>query len=169
MNLYEMNQEYTEIMDLADPETGELSEDLVNRLDGLTDLFEDKAENIGKLIKNALGEADMIDAEIKRLTERKKSAKNTADRLKNYLKDNMIGLGKTKFTSPNSLFKFNIVKNSRPSVVWAHDIDSCPEKYLKIVKTFSASTVLADWKEGEMLSGEKGECFDIIQGNHLRL
>lgn len=91
MNLYEIN---AELLSCIDTETGEVID--IEKLDSLNLQMQDKIENIGCWVKNLLSNADQLDAEIKSLTERKKSAKNKAESLKKYLSDFLNG---SKFES----------------------------------------------------------------------
>ena len=91
MNLYEIN---AELLSCIDTETGEVVD--IEKLNSLNMQMQDKIENIGCWVKNLLSNADQLDAEIKSLTERKKSAKNKAESLKKYLSDFLNG---SKFES----------------------------------------------------------------------
>ena len=91
MNLYEIN---AELLSCIDTETGEVID--IEKLNSLNMQMQDKIENIGCWVKNLLSNADQLDAEIKSLTERKKSAKNKAESLKKYLSDFLNG---SKFES----------------------------------------------------------------------
>jgi len=92
MNLYEINNEI--LSTCIDTETGEVID--IEKLNSLNLQMQDKIENIGCWVKNLLSNADQLDAEIKSLTERKKSAKNKAESLKKYLSDFLNG---SKFES----------------------------------------------------------------------
>lgn len=79
MKLYE----YEEALDQCfDPETGEIDEE---KMDALQWEYGRKAENLVKSIKDDEAEADSIDAEIKRLMERKKAKQARAKSKRAYL------------------------------------------------------------------------------------
>lgn len=86
MSLYEIDQE---IMACIDDETGEILD--VKRLDALQMAREKKLENVACWVKNLLSDADAIKAERRQLEEREKAVRNKAERLKQYLVENLRG------------------------------------------------------------------------------
>lgn len=108
MNLYELSQNYLAVQDMdLEPET------LKDTLDSIEETFEDKAENIAKLIRTVEAEEKAFEAEEKRFNTMKKSRANKKQFLKQYLEDNMRLIGKTKFKA--GVFNFSI-QNNPPSV-----------------------------------------------------
>ena len=91
MTLYEINRELDELIaNSIDPETGEFLLD-TEKLDELNMERDDKIEQTGLYIKNLKAEASAIKAEMDNLKARYEAAKNKAERLTNYLKDNLNG------------------------------------------------------------------------------
>ena len=80
MTLYEIDKAIT---DLADPETGEITD--FEALDNLQMARDQKIENIACYYKNLVSDAEAIKAEKEALAERQKVAENKAARLKEYL------------------------------------------------------------------------------------
>ena len=80
MTLYEIDKA---IMDLADPETGEITD--FDALDALSMERDKKIENIACYYKNLVADADALKREEEAFAERRKSAENKAKRLKEYL------------------------------------------------------------------------------------
>lgn len=76
-----------------DQETGEIDPEIVNQLAITQENLQLKAIDYGFIIKNFDDELDIIDKEIKRLTELKKQKKNTQDRLKETLTNAMLEFG----------------------------------------------------------------------------
>lgn len=112
-SLYELTSEYKELLEML--EDADLDADVIkDTLDGVEGEFEMKADAIAKVIAEEKGDAEKIDAEIKRLTARKKTKLNNAERLKKYLESAMGAMGKKKFAT--ALFGFGIRKNA-PAVV----------------------------------------------------
>lgn len=108
MNLYELSQNYLEVQEMdLEPET------LKDTLDSIAETFEDKAENIAKLIRNLEADKKAFDEEEKRFKDKKQTADNRIKSLKLYLEDNMRLTGKTKFKT--GVFSFAI-QNNPPSV-----------------------------------------------------
>ena len=120
MNLYELSQNYLAVQDM------DLDEDtLRDTLDSIEETFEDKAENIAKLIRTVEAEEKAFEAEEKRFNAMKKTAANKKQYLKQYLEFNMILTDKTKFKA--GVFNFSI-QNNPPSVV-VFDEAALPEHY----------------------------------------
>ena len=108
MNLYELSQNYLAVQEM------DLDEDtLRDTLDSIEETFEDKAENIAKLIRTVEAEEKAFEAEEKRFNAMKKTAANKKQYLKQYLEFNMILTDKTKFKA--GVFNFSI-QNNPPSV-----------------------------------------------------
>ena len=81
MKLYELTNEYMELLSLAeDPEVDE--QVLADTLEGLTGEIEEKADGYAKVISQINADVDALDKEIARLIEKKNAMKNSADRLR---------------------------------------------------------------------------------------
>ena len=97
--LRELSKELAEVRDLAlDPDVPE--EAIRDTLEGLEGIFQDKAVSVVHVLTNGDSDIAALDAEIARLTDRKKHIQNAQSRLKDYLRDNMEATGTTKITSP---------------------------------------------------------------------
>ncbi len=94
MILYEMRSEYSQALREME-EAGFDSETIENTLGGLQVELADKIKNVAFYIRNTESEIVAIDSEIKRLSGMKKSRSNSADRLKEYLLENMVATGVT--------------------------------------------------------------------------
>lgn len=125
-SLYEMTQDWQNVFDmLLDPEIPEDAVfDTIEMIEATMDV---KADGYAKIIKNMEGDANMIDAEIKRLQERKASINRRKEWLKNNLFDAMKTTGRTKFKT--ALFSFNIQKNGGAKPVDFTDV--VPAEWLK--------------------------------------
>jgi len=86
--------------------------------------IEEKADAYAKIIRMLEGQEDTLEAEIARLTGRKKMLENKVERMKRNLEQSMILLNKRKFQT--DLFSFNIQKN--PASV--NIIGDVPEEFL---------------------------------------
>lgn len=116
MTLYEIDKA---IMDLADPETGEITD--FEALDSLQMARDQKIENIACYYKNLVSDAEAIKAEKDALTERQKAAENKAARLKEYLSYALRG---EKFSTPKCAVTFRKttsvnVDNPSAAIEWA--------------------------------------------------
>lgn len=125
--LYELDQKINELIaNSIDPETGEVSDGFIEKLDALNMEHNEKIDNIMRLYKNLISDAAGWEAEEKRLSELKKSAKNRAESLKNYLSRYMEA-GVEKFTSEHGKIGW---RKSEKVVV--QDVDTLPEEFKKV-------------------------------------
>lgn len=155
MTLYEIDQA---IMNLADPETGEISD--FDALDSLQMEREQKIENIACYYKNLVSDAAALKAEELVFSERRKATERKADRLKEYLSYALSG---EKFQSPKCSVTFRKttrvqVANPSAAIEWA-EINGHKEcvKYLapEISKT----------ELGKLLkSGQKIPGAELVEG-----
>ena len=107
-SLYELSTEWQTVYDmLLDPEIPE--DAIFDTIEMIEIAMDDKADVYAKIIRSMDGTTGAIDAEIKRLQERKASIANRKERLKQGLEHMMRLTGRTKFKT--ALFSFNIQKN----------------------------------------------------------
>lgn len=134
--LYELDQKINELIaNSIDPETGEVSDGFIEKLDTLNMERNEKIDNIMRLYKNLISDAAGWEAEEKRLSELKKSAKNRAESLKNYLSRYMEA-GVEKFTSEHGKIGW---RKSEKVVV--QDVDALPEELKKVKVDITADLV----------------------------
>ena len=108
MNLYDLTADWESVYQMLDDP--DIPEDaIMDSLEGIEMIMEDKADSIAKILKAMDGDIGATDAEIKRLQARNASRKNRAAWLKKSLEDMMRTTGKTKFKT--ALFSFGIQKN----------------------------------------------------------
>ena len=95
MNLYQLNSEYerimSDVMEYAEENGGELSVELEHALEGVEIDLETKIENTALMIKNLVAEAEMVRAEEKKLTERRKKLENRSEAISSWLSMNLRG------------------------------------------------------------------------------
>jgi len=162
MKLYEIPSELRVIeAQIADAD-GELTPELEAALDALETQFEEKAEYLALLIREAQVEADAYKAEETRLRDRRRAAENRADRLKRYVHEQMQRMGKDKVRG--QLASLSVVANSRPSVVWAEGVE-IPDAFSRIKRELDANAVLTHVG----IYGEPPEGATLVQGTHLRV
>lgn len=102
-NLYELTWKYKEIQNHLLNEDGYPVE-----LIAADEEINSKIENYGFVIRNLESDSDALDAEIKRLMDRKKTTDNAIDRMKEMVMNAMKVTEKTKVTTPH--FNFTIAK-----------------------------------------------------------
>lgn len=126
ISLYEMNKEWQNVFEmLLDPEIPE--EAVYDTIEMIEADMDTKADSYAKIIKSMEGDAASVDAEIKRLQERKGSILKRKEWLKGRLYDTMKATGRTKFKT--ALFSYSIQKNGGAKPVDLTDI--VPEAWLK--------------------------------------
>ena len=109
MTLYDLTGEMLQLFEMAEDDAID-PQILADTLESLEYDFTEKAEQYAILYNSLLGDADTLDKEIKRLTERRDVLRNNADRVKKTLESAMIATGQRKFKS--RLYSFNIQKNA---------------------------------------------------------
>lgn len=129
MKLYELTQNYLNLLDLL--ENPEIPKEIVeSALEEVEGSFEDKAENIVKLIKSIETDIKAYKEEENRLSTRRKALENKAKSLKEYLQSSMKALEKESIKG--KLFTIYTQKN-QPSLI-IDDIDKLPKEYKRTVE-----------------------------------
>lgn len=103
MKLYEITDALIQVEDLL-----EAGEDVQDTIDALQLSLEDKIEGLVKVIRNFEASAEAKKNEAKRLKEQAEKDQANADRLKDWIKLNLIRLGKKKVET--DLFKVTVTK-----------------------------------------------------------
>lgn len=125
--LRELSHELQEVQALAlDPDVPE--EAMRDTLDGIEGMFNDKAVRIVHVIANSDTDVDAISAEIKRLSERKRSIELAQDRLREYLRFNMEATGISKISSP----LFTITLAAGRDMVEIYDEAALPDEFVRV-------------------------------------
>ena len=124
-NLYELTWKYKEIQNhlLND-------DDYPVWLIAADEEINSKIENYGFVIRNLESDSDALDAEIKRLMDRKKTTDKAIDRMKEMVMNAMKATDKTKITTPH--FKFTVARaGGKTPVVINGDVphEWCKVKY----------------------------------------
>ncbi len=90
LKLYEVTGHLAEALDSGiDPETGEMTPELVNALAE----FEGKGAAVTAYILNVEAEAEAVKSAIQRLTNRKRALEARSDWMRRYLRENMAATG----------------------------------------------------------------------------
>lgn len=127
--LYEITSEIKEIESLDfDAET------IADTLASVHGEFKEKATAVLMVIGNFQADVDAIDAQIDRLTLRKKTMQNQRDRLRDYLLTNMEASGITKIECP--YFTASIRKGSESVEILNED--QIPDEFMKTKVTVTA-------------------------------
>lgn len=158
--MHELTVDYMTVLNMATD--GETPPDVIaDTLEAISGEIEIKAENSAVIMQELKAEADKIDAEIKRLTARKKTYETNADTIKDRIYNAMKTTGKGKFKT--TLFSFTIGKNPVKLVI--DDADKIPKKYLIPQPAKIDNAALKE----ELKSGKKCKYAHLEQSESLRI
>lgn len=151
MKLYELSTYYAQLVDKLETADSDSSEVIRDTLAAIDETIELKAESIAKILQQKQSETIAIEAEIERLSKRKEVIKNQHDTLKEYLKTEMLQMGKEKFKS--DIFSFSI-RNNNPSVQFT-DESIVPAEFKTEVVTIKIDkkAISERLKDGELIEG----------------
>lgn len=151
MKLYELTEEHKQLQALADEGNPDLSQAIADTFEGIEGEFNDKAQSLITVVNNMSSDTNAIDAEIKRLQERKKTIQNRQQSMRDYLRYNMelTGIGNIKCP----LFSITLAKGRDIAVIT--DEDSIPVDYveMEMVKKINKAELLKALKSGEVIPG----------------
>ena len=161
MTLYALTVQMQEILDMA--ESGEFDEDLIaNTLEGVEGEIETKLDSYGVIVNELQADLDKVDAELKRLTAKKKTLSGSIDFLKTNVRATLERLGKR--TVKGDRFTWSITKNGGKAPVIIKEgtsILSIPEEYQDWDVRFNKTAIRDALERGEELNfayfGERGE------------
>lgn len=162
MKLYELPTEWAALEAEIEEAGGELSPELLERLDAFEADLSRKAEAVCRVILNHDAEAAALQEESRRFAERARVARNTADRLKEYLKRTMEAVGQTKLDA--GLFKVAVQRNGQPSVI-VDDPTTLPIEFQRLRIEPDRQALLDALKAGATLPAE----VLVLHGTHLRI
>ena len=156
LTLYELTDNYQQLLELADEADPQAFEDTLNVLE---DEINHKAENIAKVIKTLEAEAKALEEEKKRLENRITSRKNKIQRLKDYLQDNLekAGIQKVK----GKAFTVWIQNSERVQVT---DENTIPEQYFVLKRQLSKSAIKEAIENGQQVAGA-----EIVKNTSIRI
>lgn len=152
MRMYDLTDAYVSLLALYDDaESEEERERIMAQLLAVGDDIADKAENYARLAKNKEAEAAAYDAEIKRLTAKKKAAENVVTRTKENLLFAMEVAGAKEIST--SIGKWRVQAN--PLSVNVLDESKVPERFLIAqAPKIDRRAIIAEFKEtGELMDG----------------
>lgn len=128
LSMYQMTEEWQNVFEmLSDPDIPE--EAVMDTIEMIEADMDIKADSYAKIIKTMDGSISTIDAEIKRLQDRKASMNNRKNWLKSGLEQMMRMTGRMKFKT--ALFSFNIQKNGGVVPVVFNPEARVPAEWLK--------------------------------------
>ena len=163
MNLYELTEQYDEVMSLLyDNETDEQT--ILDTLESIEGEIEDKADNYAKIIKTMTAEAEAIKSEEDRIHKRRMTLENRAKWLKDTLQANLEFIGKTKFKT--ELFSFSVSQNGgKQPLAITENIEEIPGKYLIAQKPVPNKDAIRELLQSREVEWAKLEPY----GTHLNI
>lgn len=161
MNIYKIQNEYLLLINQIIENGGEVTPQQELNLQITRDQLQDKGTNYAFVIKKLDAECDIIDAEIKRLTELKKVRQNACERLKSNISHAMQIFEVDKIESP--LIKLSFRKSQSVNVA---DVNSLPNEYKTIKVTEQADKMKI---KQALLNGEVIEGCEIVNSNNLQI
>lgn len=160
MKLYELSQNYRNLLNLIDNEDipAEILQESIMQIE---EEFSEKAENICKVMQTLQLEAKAIKEEEERLAKRRKNLENKAKTLKVYLEAHMKASNVDKIKG--KVFTISISKN--PPKVLTNDLSNIPERYLiPQDPKINRKAILQDLKDGLKIEG-----VELIQEKSIRI
>jgi len=128
IKLYEIASDYQKAFD--DMVEMDLPEDVVSdSLAALKGELVEKGRAVGAYVLNLQAQVDIYKAHEAKIAAKRKTAENSLNWLKNYLKFNMEKAGITKIEGKDGLFSVKLTK-PRESVV-IDDLNKIPEDYIR--------------------------------------
>ena len=150
MNIFNIQFEYQQLVNQLIENGGELTPELELALQINKDNFHSKSENYAYITKQFDGEMDIIDNEIKRLQQAKKSREKTIERLKATIEMAMKTFEIDKIETP--LIKISFRNSESVEIT---DVNDLPNEFKVIKLTESADKLkIKDaLKSGMFISG----------------
>lgn len=130
MRLYDIANEYQNILnELYDPETGEVNESALLKLEQVETSLDKKAIALASFIRNMDAEKEAIKAAKDQMALREKRLNKRIESLEEYLQSNMERCGISHISCPH----FEIKLKKCPASVDVENEEMIPEEYKRIV------------------------------------
>jgi len=128
-SLYELTEDFLTAQEmLFDDEID--SETIINTLDCIDCMIEEKSDGYAKIMKYAEGQISIMKKERERLYKREKMLEEKYKKMKEHLKQSLEMVGKTKFKT--ALHTFSVCQNGGPQPIKINvdvDINDIPKEY----------------------------------------
>jgi hypothetical protein len=149
-HLYEISENLRGLSSI-DPEDESMALAIRDTMEAVQGEFDEKAKAVASVILNMDSDADAIQAEIDRLTARKKAIQNRQEGIREYLRTNMEACGISKITHP--LFSITLAKGREIAVI--DDPSALPDDlvYVKTEVRPEKAEILKLLKEGVEVPG----------------
>lgn len=159
MTLYELMTGYKDF--LLAVENGDIPEDAIaDTLEAIEASIDDKIDNTACVIKVLEAEEAAIKAEEDRLAKRRKAKEKAKERVKAYLSEMVLAMGKTEFESPRNKLSF---RKSEETVCDKNVLDA---KWMRKKETYEPDKVAI---KNAILNGEKIPGAEIVVKQNLQI
>lgn len=163
ITLYTIADQY--LQDLQKLQDMDLDEQtFADTLESLSGDLEVKATNVAMFVRNLEASAESIKAAEKQMAERRKAIESKAERIRNYLKDNMARTGITKIDCPY----FALSLRNSPPAIEVINADEIPAQYFDIPEppapVLNKNRLKDDLKNGVIVEGAR-----LTQGSYLQI
>jgi len=163
LTLYTIADQYLQdIQKLQDMDLDEQT--FADTLESLSGDLEVKATNVAMFVRNLEANAESIKAAEKQMEKRRKAIEAKAERIRNYLKDNMARTGITKIDCPY----FALSLRNSPPAVEVINADEIPAQYFDIPEppapVLNKNRLKDDLKNGIIVEGAR-----LTQGSYLQI
>ena len=150
MNLYELSAQYQRLMSEV-MDSDELSSTLLSSIDGVQDSIEEKAKQVGKIIKNLEAEHIAIINAMQEMKTRADKLNNKIENIKTWLKSNLEKCDIKEINSPY----FDIKIKLNPESVVVKDENMIPTIYFRqmITKKLDKTLLSKALKDNMMIPG----------------
>jgi hypothetical protein len=150
MNIFNIQTEYQLLVNELIENGGEITPEIELALQINKDNFHSKSENFAYVTKQFDAEMDIIDNEIKRLQQARKSREKTIQRLKDTIELAMLTFDVNKIETP--LIKISFRKSESVEV---SDVNDLPNEFkvIKLTETADKLKIKDALKSGVFISG----------------
>lgn len=150
MTLYELTDQYRELVDLAENADDESDvQAFADTLEALAGEIDEKIENCAAVVRSIEAQAKSIREEEVRLAARRRAIENSTERLKRYMQDGMDAAGKSKIKG--KLFTVSIQDN--PPRVAVDDESQIPKDYMRVKYELDRTSISEAIKCGREVPG----------------
>jgi hypothetical protein len=162
VRLYELPAAFRELDDAIEEAEGELTEDLMARLDNLEANLADKVDALAALVRERDGKARFFADESADLARKARVQRHAADRLRDYLRRHLEALGLDGVQGAR--FTVAVQDNGTPSIRWSGPPDRLPDEFARVERSLDPAAARAALQDGRLPEG-----FDVVRGRHLRI
>lgn len=148
ITLYNIQNEQKAIMAEIEMNDGELTPEILERIQFVEERFDEKAANYALVIKTYEDNSDILAKEIKRLQELKKREDSKVELLKQRIKEAMIQFGLEKVETP--MMKISFRKSTAVEIL---DENAIEAKYSKFSTTPDKVAIKKALEAGEQVLG----------------